>query len=461
MRSGLQQYRQVYFLGIGGIGMSALARYFKACGLTTAGYDKTSTTLTDELRDEGMLIHFTDSVAEIPGEYQDQKRKNETLVVLTPAIPRDHTELNYFTSNNYTILKRSQVLGLITENQKTFAVAGTHGKTTTSSILAHILKDTGMNVTAFLGGISVNYDTNFIQGEPNSPKHIIVVEADEFDRSFLTLHPEKAIITSMDADHLDIYGNAEEMQQSYRQFASQVQKTLVIREGLDIHVPHRNILHYSIDGHTPYKATHVRVRDGRYQFDLVTPGYVLTGLSLGLPGRHNIENAVAASAIALESGVDPLSLSDALESYTGVQRRFEVRINTSDLVYIDDYAHHPAELRAAILSARELFPGRKLTGVFQPHLYSRTRDFAEEFAESLDLLDELFMLEIYPAREVPIPGITARTILDLMQLADKKIVSPEELIAAFRMHKPDVVMTLGAGDIDRLVEPLTRLFTTS
>lgn len=461
MKSGLQQYRQVYFLGIGGIGMSALARYFHAYGLETAGYDKTSTTLTDELRAEGMAIHFNDDTAAIPPAFMDNSRKDETLVVLTPAIPRDHSELKYFTSKGYTILKRSQVLGLITEGQKTFAVAGTHGKTTTSSILAHILKDCGVNVTAFLGGIAVNYQSNFIQGEPNAEKHVIVVEADEFDRSFLTLYPQKAIITSMDPDHLDIYGNAGEMRTSYRQFAAQVQKTLVVKEGLDIKVPHKKILHYSIGGDTPYKATKVRVINGRYQFDLVTPGYIMEGLTMGLPGRHNIENAVAASAIALESGINPSSLSDALESYRGVQRRFEVRINTQDIVYIDDYAHHPAELEAAILSARELFPGRKLTGIFQPHLYSRTRDFADGFAESLDLLDELFMLEIYPARELPIEGITARTILDKMKLENKWLVTPEDVIASFRKQSPDVVMTLGAGDIDRLAEPLTRLFTAS
>lgn len=461
MTTVLNTYRQVYFLGIGGIGMSAIARYFKACGLKVAGYDRTSTPLTDELKSEGMAIHFTDAIDEIPAGYRNTSLKSSTLIVLTPAVPKDHSELHYFVSNGYTVMKRSQVLGLITAGEKTFAVAGTHGKTTTSSILAHILHASGVNVTAFLGGIAVNYNSNYIQGDPAAAGHVIVVEADEFDRSFLTLHPEMAVITSMDPDHLDIYGDEGEMRRTYHEFASQVKKTLVLQRLLEEPETSARILQYGIDEKTPYRAEHIAVENGRYRFDLVTPGYILRGLTLGLPGRHNIENAVAASAVALESGIDPSSLSEALASYRGVHRRFEVCVNTPDLVYIDDYAHHPAELQAAILSARELFPGRKLTGVFQPHLFTRTRDFADGFAASLDLLDEVFLLEIYPARELPLPGITAATILDKMKLSVRSIVTPEELISALRKQRPDVLLTLGAGDIDRLALPLTRLFTAA
>lgn len=461
MSAVLRTYRQVYFLGIGGIGMSAIARYFKAYGLEVAGYDRTSTPLTDELKAEGMQIHFEDDVKAIPAAYLDPANKESTLVVLTPAVPKNHSELHHFVTNGYAVMKRSEVLGLITAGEKTFAVAGTHGKTTTSSILAHILHASGVNVTAFLGGIAVNYHSNYIQGNPNAANHVIVVEADEFDRSFLTLFPEMAVITSMDPDHLDIYGDEGEMRRTYLEFASQVKKTLVLQRFLDVSATEARILPYGIDDKTPYRAEHIIVENGRYRFDLVTPGYILRGLTLGLPGRHNIENAVAASAVALEYGVDPSSLSEALASYRGVHRRFEVCVNTPQLVYIDDYAHHPAELKAAILSARELFPVRKLTGVFQPHLFTRTRDFAQGFAESLDLLDEAFLLEIYPARELPLPGITAATILDKMKLSAKSIVTTEELIASFRRKSPDVLLTMGAGDIDRLALPLTRLFTAA
>lgn len=458
MKKALHTYRQVYFLGIGGIGMSAIARYFKNYGLNVAGYDRTSTPLTDELKAEGMDIHFTDDIKAIPSGFLDEKEKSATLVVLTPAVQKDHGELNYFLSHGYTVMKRSQVLGLITAGEKTFAVAGTHGKTTTSSILAHILKANKQNVTAFLGGIAVNYGSNYVAGDPSAAGHCIVVEADEFDRSFLTLHPEMAVITSMDPDHLDIYGDASAMRETYHLFAKQVKKLLMLNQSLEAPETPANVLQYGIEGKSPYRAENIHVSGGKYNFDLVTPGYILKGLQLGLPGRHNIENAVAASAIALENGVDPSGLSEALSTYRGVHRRFEVCVNRPDLVYIDDYAHHPAELNAAIQSARELFPGKKLTGVFQPHLFSRTRDFADGFAASLDLLDETFLLEIYPARELPIPGITSATILGKMKSTHASIVSPEALIAHFRKNKPEVLLTLGAGDIDRLVSPLTRLF---
>ena len=461
MKSALSSYRQVYFLGIGGIGMSAIARYFSTYGLKVAGYDRTSTPLTDELKAEGMNIHFADDLSVVPDSYRDPAMKEATLVILTPAVQKEHKELQFFLTNGYTVMKRAQVLGLITAEETTLAVAGTHGKTTTSSILAHILKATGANVTAFLGGIAVNYNSNYIAGNPAAQGHMIVVEADEFDRSFLTLFPEMAVITSMDPDHLDIYGDEHEMRNTYHSFAAQVKKLLVLNQQLEIPLSNARVLPYGIDGKSPYRATHIHVEEGKYRFDLVTPGYILKGLRLGLPGRHNIENAVAASAIALESGIDPAGLSEALASYRGVHRRFEVCVNTPEVVYIDDYAHHPAELKAAILSTRELFPGKKITGVFQPHLFTRTRDFADGFAESLDLLDEAFLLEIYPARELPIAGISSATILSKMKLSLKSIVTPEELIAHIRKSKPEVLLTLGAGDIDRLARPLTQLFTAA
>lgn len=457
MKETLSNYTHVYFLGIGGIGMSAIARYFKAYGLKVAGYDRTSTPLTDELRDEGIKIHFTDDVHEIPSEFTSDNTK--TLIVLTPAVPKDHSELRYFIDNRFVVMKRSQVLGLITSGERTYAVAGTHGKTTTSSILAHILHSCNVNVTAFLGGISVNYDSNFLSGNPGAAGHTIVVEADEFDRSFLTLFPEKAVITSMDPDHLDIYGHEKEMRSTYHLFASQVQKLLVLNHRLERPATSAQVVTYGNDTHTPYHARHISVEGGRYKFDLVTPGYILRGLTLGLPGRHNVENAVAACAVALEGGIDPSALSDALASYKGVRRRFEICVDTPDMVYVDDYAHHPEELKAAILSAKEMYPGKKITGIFQPHLFSRTRDFADGFAESLDLLDKVYLLEIYPARELPIPGVNSKMILDKMKLTDKSLVSPEELIQNLRRDRPQVLMTLGAGDIDRLVAPLTRLLT--
>lgn len=455
---------QVYFLGIGGIGMSALARYFMAGGKRVVGYDKTSTLLTDALRKEGLEIHFEDRVENIPSAYRDPALRDQTLVVLTPAIPQQHQELNYFREHQYQIVKRSQLLGLITADANTYAVAGTHGKTTTSSILTYILHTAGRNCTAFLGGISTNFNSNLLLGDPNKKEHSMVVEADEFDRSFLTLFPNAAIITSMDPDHLDIYGNESEMQDAYRQFAGQVKSNgfIIHKYGLELgSTPARKYTYALDEKNADYSATHVKVVNGRYQFDLVTPGYVIEGLTLGLPGRHNVENAVAACALALEEGVDLVSVKEALETYTGVYRRFQYQVNKNALVYIDDYAHHPQELKAAILSARELFPGRKITVVFQPHLFSRTRDFVQGFAESLSLADTLYLLDIYPAREVPIPGIDAGVIFDRVTISDKYRVTKEEVIQKLRQQKPQVFMTLGAGDIDQLVEPIKKLLEQS
>jgi len=358
------------------------------------------------------------------------------------------------------VLKRSQVLGLITEGQTTYGVAGTHGKTTTSSILAHILSVAGRNVSAFLGGISVNLNSNLLNGRPDQADHEIVVEADEFDRSFLTLYPAAAIITSMDPDHLDIYGSMEEMHKNYRLFASQVDASglLIVKSGLDIGSTSAKQIRYSLtDGDADYRGVNVVVHDGRYVFDLITPGYTIEGLTLGLPGRHNVENAVAAAALALETGTDIASLQLGLSSYKGVQRRFEYHIQSAETVYIDDYAHHPEELRAAILSARELFPGKKITGIFQPHLYSRTRDFADGFAEVLSLLDRCYLLAIYPAREEPIPGVDAAIIYNRMTVQERFLISRDELFAEIRAQKPEVLLTLGAGDIDQLVLPIKKM----
>ncbi len=444
--------------------MSALARYFHAKGKKVYGYDRTSTPLTDDLRNEGIDIHFEDNVDLIPDAIRHCDDKSKVLVVLTPAIPKDHKEWSWFRHNGFEIAKRSQVLGILTAGEKTLGVAGTHGKTTTSSLLAHILHHCGVNCTAFLGGISLNFGSNLLIGRPDTPGHCIVVEADEFDRSFLTLYPEMAVITSMDADHLDIYGDANHMQDTYRAFASQVKPDgiLFVKKGLPVTRTAGGFMTYSItDGEAQYRAENIRVEAGVYVFDLITPGYAIEGIKLGLPGRHNVENAIAASAIAIECGVDPGMLVEALAQYKGVQRRFEYHVRTTDCVYIDDYAHHPEELRAAILSIRELYPDKIITGVFQPHLYTRTRDFAEGFAASLSLLDELYMLEIYPARELPIPGVSSSMILDNVQVPTKKLVSKEGLIAELRTNRPEVLVTLGAGDIDQLVRPIATLLTTT
>lgn len=454
---------QVYFLGIGGIGMSALARYFLAEGKLVAGYDRTSTPLTDTLRKEGMNIHFEDDINIVPSSFVDLKLKDQTLVVLTPAVPPHHTELDFFKNKEYQIAKRSQVLGFITDPHVCYGVAGTHGKTTTSSILAHILNTAGHNITAFLGGISSNYKSNLLLGDSSKPKHEIVVEADEYDRSFLTLFPDAAIITSMDADHLDIYGSQEEMHLNYKAFASQVHPNgfIIQKSGLELGNCQARKITYSIsDSHANYVGKNIKVVNGKYIFSLVTPAYVIDGLELGLPGRHNVENAVAAAALAIEQGIDMVSLKEALKSYSGVQRRFEYHVRKENVIYVDDYAHHPEELKAAILSARELHPGKKIAAAFQPHLFTRTRDFVDGFAESLSLLDTLYLLEIYPARELPIPGVDSGIIFEKVTIQDKHRITKEELVTHLRKNTPQVFLTLGAGDIDQLVEPLKTLFDT-
>ncbi len=458
----MQPIRFVYLLGVGGIGMSAIARYFLADGKTVSGYDKTSTPLTNELQQEGIQIHFDDDINLIPSDVRNLENKNQTLIILTPAVPAHHSELEFFRNHNYQIVKRSKVLGMLTADHYTLAVAGTHGKTTTSSILAHILQTAKMNCTAFLGGISVNIGSNLLLGDPSAPEHKVVVEADEFDRSFLALFPDLAVITSMDADHLDIYGDHQQMKSTYQEFANQVKLggILLYKKGLPLDPVHATMMTYSIseDG-ADYRGKNIQVKDGQYHFDLVTPGFILEELTLGLPGRHNVENAVAASAMAIECGVDLSSLQNALSTYSGVRRRFEFHIRNADVVYLDDYAHHPQELRAAIQSVRELYPTKKITGIFQPHLFSRTRDFVDGFAESLSLLDQLYLLDIYPARELPIEGITSAIILEKVTISEKQIIAKEELLTVLKKNKPEVLITLGAGDIDQLVQPITQVLS--
>lgn len=452
----------IYFLGIGGIGMSALARYFNHHKKIVLGYDRTATPLTAELEMEGISIHYDDSILEIP-QIIKVTPKEKILVVYTPAIPGDSREKNWFLENGFELKKRSEVLGLITQTHPTIAIAGTHGKTTTSSLTAHLLRSSGVTCNAFLGGITSNYKTNLLLGEEKS---WTVVEADEFDRSFLTLHPELAVITSTDADHLDIYGDAGHVVEGFQLFAGKVNAggTLLIKKGLDIRREHLRenvrLLTYSIMETADYTAQNIRISNGFYHFDLHTPETTLTDIRLGLPGRHNVENAVAAAAMALCTGVKTSALHSGMASFTGVQRRFETIFRSDNHIFIDDYAHHPTELNAALRSARELFPDKKITGIFQPHLFTRTRDFMDGFAQSLALLDEIILLPIYPARELPIPGITSGVLLEKTDHPNKQLLGKEEALQWVQENKPEVLLTLGAGDIDTLVPAIKRAFAS-
>lgn len=458
----LKNITGVYFIGLGGIGMSAIARYFLKQGKQVAGYDKTPTPLTDELTSEGMHIHFEDNINLIPPSFKPETSNllSEILIVYTPAIPKDHTELNYFQAKGYNIQKRSQVLGLITKEIKTIGIAGTHGKTTTSSIVAHLLKHAGKNVVAFLGGITKNYHSNFLMPD-NFDDAICVVEADEFDRSFLTLYPAYAVITSMDADHLDIYHDKKHLEESYNLYANQVARDgfLVYKNGIPLVSNNLNKCSYSLDAGSDYSALNVRIENHQYIFDFKTPTQTLKNLSLGLPGRHNVENATAACAIVHHLGLSEAQVRNGLQTYTGVKRRFDLQFKSKSCVYIDDYAHHPEELKACIMSVKELYKGKKIAGIFQPHLFTRTRDFADGFAESLSLLDEVILLEIYPARELPIKGINSKMLLDKINSSDKKLLGKEEVLQYISKEIDcGVLLTLGAGDIDQLIEPIKKIF---
>ena len=456
----IHQYRSVYFLGIGGIGMSALARYFHRYGVMVSGYDKTPTTLTHQLIEEGIPVHFVEEPELIP-DHPD-------LVVYTPALPNDHKELQFVIEKGFPLKKRSEVLGMITQDAKTIAIAGTHGKTTITTLVAHLLNTAGKNSIAFLGGISKNYHSNLVITDPSGHRSIgspasYIVEADEFDRSFLRLYPDIAVITSADADHLDIYGNIEEVKLSFGEFTSNLKKngTLILKKGVDI-IPqdadNYTIQTYHLEEDADFYPEKIRLENSRFVFDLVTPARTIRNITLGLPGKFNLENAIAAAAVAYAAGITDEDMAQAMMTFKGVERRFDFQVIRDDFVYIDDYAHHPEELKACIRAVREIYPSKKITGVFQPHLFTRTRDFADAFARSLELLDELILLEIYPARENPIPGIDSAMLLGKVQLLNKKICSKSGLPGELKSRKPEVLLTLGAGDIDQLVRQIRELF---
>ena len=440
----LERIHNVYFVGIGGIGMSAIANYFKSNGKNIAGYDRVSTKITDALQRMEIAIHFEDDVDLIPSAF---KENQHTIVVYTPAIPKNNLELNYFLANKFTVLKRSEILGEITKNTFCLAVAGTHGKTTTSTILGHILKEAGVNATSFLGGISENYKSNLILGG----SEISVVEADEFDRSFLKLSPNIACITSMDADHLDIYGEKAELEKSFRDFADSVLDTLVIRKGLPL-----NGKTYGIEEDADYDAKNLKIQEGAYIFDVKTPSAYIKNIKINLPGKHNVLNAVAALAMANIFGVSLQVIAEALLTFKGIERRFSYKINTENLVLIDDYAHHPTEINAVVDAAREMYPTKKIAGIFQPHLFSRTRDFIDDFATSLSGFDELILLDIYPARELPIEGVTSSWLLDKITSEHKQISSKENLVKNVLNLESQVIVMIGAGDIGELVDVIKK-----
>ena len=447
----MNDLQKVYFIGIGGIGMSALARYYNGRKINVFGYDKTETTLTKKLVTEGITIHYEDDTTQIPSGID--------LVIYTPAIPENHRVLNYFRKSGFPVKKRAEVLGMISRERRTIAIAGTHGKTTTTSILTHLLKTGGVDCTAFLGGIANNFVSNFVEGKGEW----VVVEADEYDRSFLQLAPEMAVILSMDADHLDIYGADDQVKAGFQAFGQQVKKNgqLIVNqkwetEYLKNNKDQRTVKTYGLTT-GDYHATNVRVIEGFFVFDFNSKNQHIASLQFTLPGHHNVENATAAIAVALELGVSLDAIRRALVSFKGIRRRFDIIYRDEKRVYIDDYAHHPSELRAAIHAARTLFPNRTITGVFQPHLFSRTRDFLTEFAAVLSTLDEVILLEIYPARELPIPGITAQTIFDRLTNDNKTLADKATLIDILTKKNPEILMTLGAGDIDTLVEPIKAL----
>ncbi|SDR90103.1 UDP-N-acetylmuramate--L-alanine ligase [Formosa sp. Hel1_31_208] len=442
----LKQKNSVYFIGIGGIGMSALARYFVAKGFAVAGYDKTKTDITDALQEIGVSVHFEDDVNAIASPFLNTET---TLVVYTPAIPKTHNELNYFMSNGFEVHKRSMVLGAITKETFCMAVAGTHGKTTTTSILGHLLKACDVAVTAFLGGISENYNSNLIQ----NGTEVTVVEADEFDRSFLTLSPDFACITSMDADHLDIYGDASALVKSFEDFTKKIKPNgkLFVKNGLPI-----KGITYGIEDNSDYSVKNIKIENGSYVFDVQTPKTLLKDFKFSLPGRHNLSNALIALAMSVEYGLPHPQLAKGLASYKGVKRRFTYQIKTKDLIYIDDYAHHPEEINAVHQAVREMYPNKKVMAIFQPHLFSRTKDFANEFAESLAQFDEVVLLDIYPARELPMEGITSGWLLEKIETTHKALVQKADLIEEIQNSSATVILTLGAGDIGEEVKHIKK-----
>ncbi|MCQ2184746.1 MAG: UDP-N-acetylmuramate--L-alanine ligase [Bacteroidales bacterium] len=444
--------KYVYFIGIGGIGMSAIARYYKAKGFVVGGYDRTESDLTRELESEGIEVHYDDDITRIPSD------RENTMVVYTPAIPADLHELRYVFDQGYTVVKRSKMLGEITRGQRCLAVAGTHGKTTTSTLVSHIFTASGEGCSAFLGGISKNYGTNLLI----SMNDVVVAEADEFDRSFHQLHPEIAVITAMDADHLDIYGDLAHVHEAFRIFASQVSGTLIKKLGLPVgeaDTKARVLTYHATDPAADFHARNIRLDEfGYYTFDLKHPSGVISDIRPGVLGRVNMENSVAACAIALTYGLPADAIRDAVGSFKGVRRRLDVHVNRPGCTYIDDYAHHPEELAAAIGSIREIFPERKITAIFQPHLYTRTRDLAPDFARALSRgIDKLILLDIYPARELPIEGVTSKIIFDDVTVPEKVMIAREELMDCLKKENIDVLVTFGAGNIDRFIPEITEL----
>ena len=443
----IAKYQNIFFIGIGGIGMSALARYFKSRGKNVAGYDKTPSAITKALENEGIPVHFIDGVNQIANSFKEIEK---TLIVYTPAIPVGSEELNYFNQNGFDVYKRARVLAEIANVGKSIAVGGTHGKTTTSSLIAHIFNQKSNKVSAFLGGIAKNFETNFVAGTTNT----VVLEADEFDRSFHFLEPDIALITSMDADHLDVYGTDEKIHEAFTDFAKRVKPSgkVIAKYGL----PLRGIT-YGLHSKADYSAQNISINDGRYSFTISTKKGETASVTTGLPGRHNVENAVGAAAACIEYGLPLQEVVRGIENFTGVVRRFDLQVKNEKHIYIDDYAHHPQEISAFLNSVREMYPGKKISAIFQPHLFTRTRDFISGFAESLALADELVLLDIYPAREEAIPGVTSEWLLSIIELADKKILSKKETIDWVKTSKPELLVTIGAGDIDRLVSPISAI----
>lgn len=456
----IDHFDYFYFLGIGGIGMSALARYFKAKGKYVAGYDKTQTILTKELQAEGMDIHYEENISNIPSEILRKENKTKVLIVHSPAVPRTQLEYQYVAKNGFTIKKRSAVLGMLTEDTFTIAVAGTHGKTTITSMITHLLRVGEINCTSFVGGITLNYESNLVLSRESK---VIIVEADEYDRSFLALYPDVAVVSSIDPDHLDIYNTKIEVENTYAQFASQIKKggTLIYNTDqagqlVTKHPISAKQFSYSLK-EADWQATQISYQDDRSEFSIIGPSVNVSGVMLGIPGKHNVENSLAAFIVAKQMGMNDEKIKEALKTYKGVKRRFEYHIKTEQLIYIDDYAHHPREIQAFVQSVKNLYPAKKVTGIFQPHLFTRTRDFLDQFAESLALLDELILLEIYPAREEPIPGINSTLLLDKVKLKNKVLCTKEETIAKVAAIESGVVLTIGAGDIDLLIHPITEL----
>ncbi len=446
----MNKYNRYYFLGIGGIGMSALARYFKTRGFEVAGYDRTETKLTQDLTAEGIEITYNEEVNFIPTAYLSAKN---TLIIVTPAVPSTHPQLAYFKENNYTIQKRAEVLGDITRQSKGVCVAGTHGKTTTSTITAHLLYQSHVSCSAFLGGISSNYNTNLLLSKDSN---YVVIEADEFDRSFHKLDPYMAVITSADADHLDIYETPEAFRESFEHFTSLISPggALIIRKGIAVTPQLQKgvkLFTYSMDDGGDFHAENIKIANGEIRFDFVTPTDRIADVRLGVPVLINIENSVAAMALAWLNGVTADEIRVGISSFSGIARRFNTVYKSDKLVFMDDYAHHPSELKASISSIKALYPDRKITGIFQPHLYTRTRDFANEFASALSMLDELILLDIYPARELPIEGVSSDIILNDVKLENKTLCSKENLLSLLKDRDLDVLVTFGAGDIDKMV----------